>query len=117
MINFQYIEVAEKVWGWYEDTRGSASRLWRSIDPDTGGGQLFDIDELKEEVNSWQGFGKTVEAMAERNLYLLVVGRAIHFKNPNDSFIMANTRVQIIDTEKLIEATHLTALEMVREKK
>ena len=120
LTNDQCIQIAE-LWGWYEDTRGKSDRLWRSISPDTGGGQLFNIDELKEEVNSWSGFGRTVEAMGGKGFFLRtcdynVSGSDLEFYTP------ASAKSEIIDwwgtiPTSLIKATHLAALEAVNNEK
>lgn len=69
-------------------------------------------------VNSWQGFGRTVEAMAEKDFILAtmdynVAGSDLMFVCPGTS------RDSIIDWDgskpaSLIEATHLAALEAVK---
>ncbi len=53
LTNSQIIEVAEKVWGW------DAHNLGKHLD---SGSPVDYEDQLKEEVNSWAGFGRTVEA-------------------------------------------------------
>ncbi len=94
----QYIEVAEKVWGW-----------------DSHSDEFIEGDEqaLKKEVNSWQGFGRTVEAMDKTKTGLK---KLMRFRKlaliAMDEMIAGETSIS-----KGIETTHLAALEAVRKEK
>lgn len=99
----QCIEVAEKIWGCH--TNGS--RWWRSKDDiQSHNIWLMDYDAIQKEVNSWTGFGRTVEAMAGKNIIIEVVA-----KHYTDYLRGAITK------EQLWEATHLAALEAGKEGK
>lgn len=104
MTNSQCIEVVEKVWGWkrtggkwrdypenniWEDSKGSIIRYWDGLA----------MTSIEQCVNSWTGFGRTVEAMAEKGLYF-------DSKNTGDW----NPE----EPKTLIEATHLAALEAIK---
>ena len=102
MTNSQCIEVAEKVWGW---DKKFLINVWMDYGPE---GSEFDIwreEYLQEEVNSWQGFGRTVVSMREhpnRNefftrSYVAMAG-----------YLAGNTGVNA-----LFEEHHLAALEAI----
>ena len=90
LTNEQCIQVAEKVWGWkkteFSKTYPTAEPVWK----DEEGRSTRDIVYA---VNSWSGFGKTVEAMFGRGIAI----QNILFETPNE----------------MIEATHLAALEAI----
>ena len=98
MTNSQCIEVAEKLWGW--TLSGPAFKDFPKLD-------------LESECNSWSGFGRTVEAMADRKwtFNALCVGKPsmvqfISTEHDNSPFPKHH--------ESLIEATHLSALEAIK---
>jgi len=88
--NEQCIEVAGKVWGC-----------------DLEGIKRFK-PQIIHEVNSWQGFGRTVEAMADQYGSLQVFGGWVSFKRTLDK------NYEVSDSFGLIEATHLAALEALK---
>ena len=114
MTNSQYIEVAEKVWGWnpipldsqnWTTSKGLDTRFLR---------HLSSRWNIEDEVNSWQGFGRTVEAMAKNwgphdvgPMQILIA----KFKDNLARFILNQQ-----DVDELIEATHLAALEAIDDK-
>jgi len=55
----QYIEVAEKIWGWERHDHQVGDKYYITIDSRI----LYD-DQLHKEVNSWEGFGRTMERFA-----------------------------------------------------
>lgn len=81
MLNNEQCEVAEKVWG--------------IDDPEP--------EWIKKEINSWQGFGRTLEAMAGGNIIIESVA-----KHYTDYLRGAITK------EELWERTHLAALEALK---
>jgi hypothetical protein len=106
----QSIEVATKVWGWTQDLASKPSEpnltVWEKPHTEFA---CWEHDIVKE-VNSWQGFGRTVEAMAER------------YKNNAYQY---NLRVRIsnsilryvqgeITKEELWQETNLAALEALK---
>ena len=120
MTNSQCIEVAEKVWGWKkrEADPATGSEEYRPIywyEPNEHPGQLVptcNLNQLKDEVNSWQGFGRTVEAMDKKGF---------RFGGTRFSIITAHQikdfLIQKVDDWKdlktFIPATHLAALEAI----
>ena len=112
MTNSQCIEVAEKVWGWERDVRGIAPNTITYYGPETG--TLKREDKIDQEVNSWQGFGRTVEAMAERGI--LFQGTTFAMQG---SVGIKHIPIRVPDAvnliRNLIEATHLAALEALNE--
>jgi hypothetical protein len=97
----QCIEVAEKVWGWeFDATRSNLNILY--------------LCGIQNQVNSWQGFGRTVEAMADDfhfasdTLFVWFErkGRAGYFSAPLFSKTM--------NMEDFTQATHLAALEAMK---
>ena len=142
--NDQCIAVAKKVWGWTNDGRywfdcegemiwmpGRGSKLpvsWiytgeGSTGEDEGPIVLRDVFVL-----SWQGFGRTVEAMAERKLNLEINRINGAWPERRVVFVMSTTEMvttdgheftgwpQNLQDNNLIEATHLAALEAVKSK-
>ena len=103
MNNEQCIAVAEKVWGLSCDgILDEYNRYLACVEYQTD----FTKEEwLKEEINSWSGFGRTLE------------------KSINPSSIWKFTTIlrEYLDgsltKEQFIEATHLVALEAVRKEK
>ena len=107
MTNEQCIAVAEKGWGW-KHRAPDALNLDRWLSPGSEPGnynQEYSADDLKREVNSWSGFGRTLE------------------KSINPSSIWKFTTIlrEYLDgsltKEQFIEAIHLVALEAVRKEK
>ena len=96
LTNEQCIEVAEKVWGWDLESWSDYS----------------DCLTIGQEVNSWQGFGRTVEAMEEREFSLIKSEAGIEFYN-----VFKSAEVIIEPPAKandIITATHLAALEALK---
>jgi hypothetical protein len=111
MTNEQRREVAEKVWGWrYRNTRpGNPDTEYLPMywyQPKETDGQLvptFNINQLKDEINSWEGFGRTVESMRghpNSNMFEEMIDAEFH------SYLL-----EIIGQSSFFEATHLAALE------
>jgi len=116
MTDSQYIEVAEKVWGWTRLTEQNFKK-W-CIRKVWDAGLMTHVDEvnmssygklsLQKQVNSWTGFGRTVDAMADKLYFLDVVkGQFGFYQHRSDEC----PDFHKIDTTILIEATHLAALE------
>ena len=108
----QCIEIAEKVWGWSFHAIPPKENNGRSVKLTTPeGSTCMRINELDRfvsgEVNSWPGFGRTVEAVeAKDNIIIDEVAR--HFID----YIMGS-----ITKEQLWERTHLAALEAINANK
>lgn len=115
MTNEQYIQVAEKVWGWRCSHHHTTNPEYYTFITEIGK-RTLDMESLRSLVNSWPGFGRTVEAMTKRGLHLIMVGKYVLFRSPDESFVIANRRIQIPSQGELIEATHLYALEAIDEK-
>ena len=100
----QCIEVAEKVWGWVKHPQG-----WYYPGPEIKIDQLnYARDEkayIESQVNSWQGFGRTVEAMAEEGF---------KFGYSNGVAYFFNEQIQVEIEGDMILATHLAALEAMK---
>lgn len=119
----QCIKVAEKLWKW-KHVGPSSVRLDTWLSPGSEPHlyhQSYSIDDLKREVNSWQGFGRTVEAMFDKDILFgmeFIIenrGRELAFR-PNSKCKTYPVIWDGEDPNELIEATHLAALE-AREKK
>jgi len=81
MTNDQCEQVVEEIWGWgYKE------------------------HEHREMVNSWQGFGRTVEAMADNN-NIIIDAAGKHFID----YMLGRT-----SKEQLWGRTHLAALEAIK---
>ena len=106
LTNDQCIQVAEKVWGW-------VGEFWSEDAWETPDGNGW-IGKINDEVNSWSGFGRTVEAIAERKVYF--IGNGFYWWN---DFGHQSVSIEWKSEKPLeiIEATHLAALEAVREGK
>ena len=89
----QCVEVA-KMWGWKRKLFNGVP-MWMG-DPTKG--SWVAEEYLPEMVNSWSGFGRTVEAMIARG------------GHPHDII-----KKSCPTSERVIELTHLAALEAVRE--
>jgi len=130
LTNEQCIKVAE-LWGykvekggpewgsqWLFFTKGSKDDLAHS--------EWITLDLLQHEIHSWKGFGKTVEAMSDSGWILTEYcdgadyNPAIGFYNPNGP-IGNHQRIAWYNEPDLfrnsfIEATHLAALEAIKDK-
>ena len=130
LTNDQCIQVAEKVWGWNIQKEQLKDQ----------GSNYCDIDNwLKGKVNSWSGFGKTVEAMAERGYFIKLKPSIIRdipeqrfermgvefikpprSKDENLKYGVAGFQLpNMVESVQryrtyLIEATHLAALEAIK---
>ena len=91
LTNEQCIKVAEKVWG-------------REFKPDKGN-EVFELTWLSDEVNSWQGFGRTVEALAKVKPYYFE-----SFTGNYSAYLQGR-----MEKETLWERTHLSALEVIKD--
>ena len=118
MTNDQCIQVAG-LWGWtlrkdgwYQPTTNLDWPLGLKVCTESG---------IKSEVNSWSGFGRTVEAMFQKR-YWFEPAFCTEHKYDCISFVHETLASYPIHykrdcSEDLIEATHLAALEAVREGK
>lgn len=103
--NEQCIQVAEKVWRWNK---------YRIDD-------FQKENNLRDYINSWSGFGRTVEAMAERKYYFIADDIYIGFlhetkrhgdrNGPPDYFW--SRQCPVISINDFIEEAHLAALEAI----
>ena len=117
--NEKCIAVAEKVWGWRINGNGIILKPCGTISV-----TAITVDELRKDVNSWSGFGRTVGAMAERFLYLSLHPTECEFVEAltvsfvrSDSTTASTMCYNPKNSESVIEATHLAALEAVRQEK
>ncbi|KKN38552.1 hypothetical protein LCGC14_0752470 [marine sediment metagenome] len=110
----QITAVAEEVWGW---DKHSSPGLW--FDLNRVESKLRTLDDLKLELESWSGFGRTVEAMADREFVLLIDNTPGFVKlKPNlISYSYEGGPVPKLTAKEIIEATHLAALEAKRKEK
>ena len=113
MTNDQCIQVAEKIWGWkrtggkwkdhdneiWEDENGGVIRYWDGL-------SMMSIEQC---VNSWSGFGRTVQRMRGHPNYGEFSVKCSVYLN---GYLAEMTGVSY-----MFEATHLAALEAVREGK
>ena len=115
----QCIEIAEKVWGakvTEMNAGGAKYPMWYLTPND-----LVSHSFLVQEVNSWQGFGRTVEAMDAKDWTLeeccseerYELGDVLSFAK--DEKVIQILRDEIYRPRDLIEATHLAALEAINE--
>ena len=101
LTNDQCIEVAGKVWGC-----------------DLEGIKRFK-PQIIHEVNSWQGFGRTVEAMFDKDILFgmeFIIenrGKELAFK-PNSKCEKYPVIWDGFDPKELIPATHLAAMEALK---
>jgi len=123
LTNEQCIQVAEKVWGWKRKAEDKATANKEGMpprwiepgsDPLKSINRLYNAWQLKHEIESWSGFGRTVEAMAEKKLNFLVEPSSVMFWSADRSiqFAVPYTR-NPFNKEHFIEATHLAALEAI----
>lgn len=113
LTNSQCIEIAEKVWEWKSriEKRGISKVIYRWWDvPD--GFECLDNDLVKM-VNSWQGFGRTVEAMDKKFFNLVPHDRWFAFYN-GEKYVDLNMAPDMEHCKNIIEATHLSALEALK---
>lgn len=116
MTNDQCIQVAEKIWGWKRTERNEGHLkypMWYTHPND-----LVSLNYLVWEVNSWEGFGITVEAMESRDYEIM------HHSTGREGVYIHFCRWQLPDDEELekcgrgvgdfITATHLAALEALK---
>ena len=99
MTNSQCIEVAEKVWGLsVGDIQDEYTEYLCAVEYQTNETK----DEwLRDEVNSWQGFGRTLESVKEvPTMFLLKI-------------LLDDRTRDDWTTDEFIEATHLAALEAI----
>ena len=101
MTNEQITAVAEEVWGWRINGNGIILKPCGTISV-----TAITVDELRKDVNSWQGFGRTVEAMAKREILFKTLPNIL------STYLAGNSTI-----EWLFEATHLAALEAKRKEK
>lgn len=124
-------EIATKVWGWKTVKNPTLINLPEGtiivIEP----GSLphlvnsyFEPDRLRDEVNSWAGFGRTVEAMADAR-----IDEGYHVSiNPNNEVRFYRgvghefndiglTHPANLNKRLIIKATHQAALDAVKENK
>ena len=111
MTNDQYIQVAEKVWGW-------VGEFWSEDAWETPDGNGW-IGKINDEVNSWSGFGRTLESMLKK-CYWFEPSFCTEHKCERISFVHETLASYPIHykrdcLEELIEATHLAALEVVKQ--
>ena len=120
MDNETAIHIATKVWG-MTSSQMAKEYSWEhnNCNFNEAGAQTYS-QYWESQVNSWQGFGRTVEAMAKRNMYpFMNEDWDILFFHRDDlgaahrpRFTYSNSNINSI-----IEATHLSALEAGREGK
>lgn len=112
-------EVAEKVWGWQQVLSNSANpksrKVWINGDAIL---VPWGLENIEQEVNSWQGFGKTVEAMAKADMLIEINSCLILFKDSNHH--IGRGKSDILETEpnysqRIIKAVHQAALDAIKE--
>jgi len=87
----QCIEIADKVWGWeFDVTRSKLNGMY--------------LCGIQNQVNSWQGFGRTVEAMADRTHCAFYSKLKAHLAQ----YFMDESKEKL---NGLFEMVHLAALE------
>ena len=112
----QCIEVAE-MWGW-KRKNFDAGYISTKVDEewwvDERGKRKFIAGgpRLKQEVNSWQGFGRTLEAMADK-LNIVSIHEYRKFVKSVISAITESVWSRPFHFKHFIEATHLAALEAI----
>ena len=113
MTQDQCIEIAEKVWGWDKSTLiFNGYPLWRNLKSSEDG--IWE-DALPKEVLSWTGFGRTVEGMV--GYQFIAKGDGCGFcKKPirKHEIVWHNYDYSNRDRTELIEATHLAALDAIK---
>jgi len=123
MTDFEFAkEVAENVWGWTpltEDNFGefcSKKAFYLKLATHLSGRSIWSEEGVKKEVNSWAGFGKTVEAMAERYVMRYLGDRFAGYCGDEvvRTFIIKQPEGWS-DMKALIKSTHAAALDAVKE--
>ena len=107
-------EVAEKVWGWTLSSDGNL--LEPGSEPHLYN-MAYSGDHIMCEVNSWAGFGRTVEAMFKMGwgIEALPDEYYVGFCNAKGKcFAFLETPEN--DSARWIKATHQAALDAVKEK-
>lgn len=107
--NSQCIEVAEKVWK--VKLNEDKIAFYKQYPP-------YPLIYIKEEVNSWQGFGRTVEAMASKYSMRFLGDRFAGYQGSHEVKTYSIEQPEHWeDMKSLIPATHLAALEAVKKEK
>jgi hypothetical protein len=87
----------------------------------------FWVDDFRDEIESWQGFGRTVEAMVKRKAILQIkqidkywpqLGVQFLFYGDctsSGTFFSSFANPTPVKDDDIIEATHLAALEVVKD--
>lgn len=116
------VEVVRKIWGWIPDGQGGYAY---SIDDSNNLKDWEDQDlELSTYVFSWEGFGRTVEAMEGKGFSFEYNGITMKFwktvgqKGEEENFEPIYTKGEVMidelnDSQSKWEATHHAALEAV----
>lgn len=127
LTNDQCIEIAKRIWGWREEIFDEAPEI-KYLQRQNENGQwqtVCQIHEVKEIVNSWNGFGRTLEAMASERMgkWTLRVGWPSTGFDCGDDNCSKQEHLFFNDeiweagerhTESFIEATQLAALEALK---
>lgn len=105
------VAVAVEIWGW--------KRSLFSGDPFWGSGKVSYISEkyLKDEVFSWSGFGRTIDAMAEMGYFPFMNDMWDVGFYHRDSSVGPLFTYCANDIKTLIRTVHLAALEAKRSMK
>ena len=112
LTNDQCIEVAEKVWWW--KCKPHEDRGWYTFSEidKFNYEYTYPIDWLRDEVNSWTGFGRTVEAMAGKGYAFSCDDGVVYFIKYGDQW---EGFYGVSPFKNFIEATHLAALEAMKD--
>ena len=124
LTNEQCIKVAE-LWG-YKVEKGSPEwgSQWlfftKGSKDDLAHSEWITLDLLQHEIRSWQGFGKTVEAMAEYhpktplqyNSRVIIANQIETYMHRNTARYMSGGNDALM---KLFETVHMAALEAIKE--
>jgi len=117
MTDIEFCEnVAKRVWRWTV-SRPTKYRLRWSYGA-VDGGEYYN-DQFICEVNSWQGFGRTVEAMTESGFTLDIDCIESHFskcigQDKDNEPIYVYGDCLFVDAGGIIKATHQAALDAVK---
>ena len=106
------IEVATKIWKWERDARGpdGISVYYGPVD-----GPLLFEDKLEDEAFSWQGFGRTVEAMEKKGWSLTVNNSGWGFYNAGKFYEILGDREVFCTPMNWFDGVHNIALEIINE--
>lgn len=117
LTNDQCIKIAVKVWGWDPADCPYFKKAAEQLSTDSFEVEATDL--LRAEVNSWQGFGRTVEAM-EKIGYVFIADDVYVGFHPKE-LVRCQRHVRGLEapkyqwsrqfTDDFIEETHLAALE------